>query len=88
MFCCEFCNEISGQISIHSLVSHTYLHQQREGLWKGKGTEKCLKGRQLLVMEFHLPQNTLLLGQDFASQVAEKIRHQESSALVNLAVLP
>lgn len=32
-------------------------------------------------------QNTLLLRQVFASQVVEKIRHQEPSALVNLSVL-
>lgn len=55
MFHREFCTEISSQISTHSLVIHTFPCQQRERLWKGKGMEKCLKGRYLLVMAFHLP---------------------------------
>lgn len=74
MLHCEFCTEI-GQISIHSLVIHTFPYQQRKGLWKVKEIKKCLKDRYLQEMAFHLPKNSSLLRQIFASDVTEKMEN-------------
>jgi len=82
MFHCKFCTEVDGQFSTHSLVIHT----------EGRAVERKTNGevpKRQGASGDDIPssQNTLLLRQVFASEVVEKTRHQEPSALVNLSVL-